>query len=161
MTTLDWIFAGVLLLSLLLGAWRGLVYEVLSVMAWAASFFIAQWFAPQASSLIGLESLSEPVRYALAFVLVFVAVVFVGGLIAALVKRMVEAVGLRPIDRMLGAVFGVVRGLILLLAATVVMDMTSLKSVAWWRDSVGAPVLTSALDRLKPLFPAAFAQYLH
>lgn len=161
MTPLDWTFAGALLLSLLLGAWRGLVYEVLSVMAWAAAFFIAQWFAPQAVGLLGLESLADPVRYALAFVLVFVAVVFTAGLIAALVKRLVEAVGLRPIDRMLGAVFGVVRGLILLLAATVVMDLMPLSGAAWWRDAASTPTLRAVLVGLKPLFPAAFAQYLH
>ncbi|CAM3336149.1 CvpA family protein [Polaromonas hydrogenivorans] len=160
MTPLDWILAGVLVFSLLLGAWRGLVYEVLSVLGWAASFYAAQWFAPQVALLLPWQSASEPVRYAAAFALVFIAAVFVAGLLAALLKSLVDAIGLRPVDRTLGAAFGVLRGMILLLAATVVMDMTALKSSAWWQESIGAQTLTATLTGLKPMLPGQFAKYL-
>ncbi|MDB5778607.1 MAG: Colicin production protein [Polaromonas sp.] len=157
---LDWILAGVLFFSLLLGAWRGLVYEVLSVLGWAASFYAAQWFAPQVAPLLPWQSATEPVRYAAAFVLVFIAALFAAGLLAALLKRLVDAIGLRPVDRTLGAAFGVLRGLILLLAATVVVDMTALKSSGWWQESIGAQTLTAALASLKPMLPEPFASYL-
>src|SRR5690349_8303229 len=49
MAALDWAFACVLLVSLAIGAWRGLVYEVLSVLGWIVAFVLAQWFAPQVS----------------------------------------------------------------------------------------------------------------
>ncbi|WP_426145007.1 CvpA family protein [Polaromonas sp. DSR2-3-2] len=160
MTTLDWILAGLLFFSLLLGAWRGLVYEVLSVLGWAASFYAAQWFAPQVALLLAWQSATEPMRYAAAFVLVFIAALFVAGLLAALLKRLVDAIGLRPVDRTLGAAFGALRGLILLLAATVVMDMTALKSSDWWQESVGAQTLTAVLASLKPMLPEQFARYL-
>jgi membrane protein required for colicin V production len=160
-TTLDWVLGGVLLFSLLLGAWRGLVYEVLSVLGWAVSFYVAQWFAPRAALLLPLQSASEPVRYAAAFVLVFIAAVFAAGLLAFLLKKLVEAIGLRPVDRTLGAAFGVLRGVILLLAATVVMDMTALRSSPWWQESRGANVLTATLQGLKPLLPEPFARYLN
>ena len=160
MTTLDWILAGLLFFSLLLGAWRGLVYEVLSVLGWAASFYAAQWFAPQVALLLPWQSATEPMRYAAAFVLVFIAALFVAGLLAALLKRLVDAIGLRPVDRTLGAAFGALRGLILLLAATVVMDMTALKSSDWWQESVGAQTLTAVLASLKPMLPEQFARYL-
>lgn len=157
---LDWILAGVLFFSLLLGAWRGLVYEVLSVLGWAASFYVAQWFAPQVALLLAWKTATEPMRYAAAFVLVFIAALFAAGLLAALVKRLVDAIGLRPVDRTLGAAFGALRGLILLLAATVVMEMTALKSSAWWQESIGAQTLTAALTSLKPMLPEPFARYL-
>ena len=160
MTTLDWILAGVLVFSLLLGAWRGLVYEVLSVLGWAASFYAAQWFAPQVALVLPWPSATEPVRYAAAFVLVFIGALFAAGLLAALLKRLVDAIGLRPVDRTLGAAFGVVRGMILLLAAAVVMDMTALKSSSWWQESAGAQMLTAALASLKPMLPEQFARYL-
>lgn len=161
MTTLDWVLAGVLFFFLLLGAWRGLVYEVLSVLGWAASFYVAQWYAPHAATLLPLQSASEPVRYAAAFVLVFIAAVFAAGLLAFLLKKLVEAIGLRPVDRTLGAAFGLLRGMILLLAATVVMDMTALKSSVWWQESRGASVLTATLQGLKPALPEQFAKYLN
>jgi membrane protein required for colicin V production len=158
---LDWILLGVLLFSMVLGAWRGLVYEVLSVLGWAVSFYVAQWFAPQVVTLLPLQSASAPVRYAVAFVLIFIAAVFAAGLLAFLLKKLIEAIGLRPVDRTLGAAFGLVRGLILLLAATVVMDMTALRSSNWWQESQGAAVLTATLKGLKPVLPAQFAKVLN
>ena len=160
MTTLDWALLGVLGLSMLLGAWRGLVYEVLSVMGWAVSFFAAQWFAPSVAAILPLQSVSEPVRYAAGFVLVFVGVLVVCSLLTVAIKKLVQAVGLRPIDRTLGAGFGILRGLILLLAATVVVNMTALKNSAWWQESSGAGVLNTALISIKPMLPEQFAKYL-
>ena len=160
MTTLDWALLGVLVLSMLVGAWRGLVYEVLSVMGWAISFFAAQWFAPGVAGMLPLQSLSAPVRYAAAFVLVFIGVLVVCSLLTVAIKKLVQAVGLRPIDRTLGAGFGMLRGVILLLAATVVMNMTAFKSSAWWQESAGAGVLTTTLITIKPMLPAQFAKYL-
>lgn len=161
MTVLDLILTGVLVFSLLLGAWRGLVYEVLSVLGWAVSFYAAQWFAPQVATWLPLQSASNALRYAAAFVLVFIAAVFVAGLLAALLKKLVNAIGLRPVDRTLGAAFGVLRGVIMLLVATVVVNMTALKSSDWWMASKGAPVLTATLGSLKPLLPEQFANYLN
>lgn len=160
-TTLDWVLGGVLFFSLLLGAWRGLVYELLSVLGWAASFYVAQWFAPQVATLLPLQSASEPVRYAAAFVLVFIAAVFAAGLLAFLLKKLIDSIGLRPVDRTLGALFGVLRGAILLLAATVVMNMTALHSSLWWQESSGAQLLTASLTQLQPLLPEQFAKYLN
>jgi membrane protein required for colicin V production len=158
---LDWILLAVLLFSILLGAWRGLVYELLSVLGWVASFFVAQWAAPRVVGLLPLQSASEPVRYAAAFLLVFIAAVFAAGLLAFLLKKLVQAIGLRPVDRTFGAAFGLVRGLILLLAATVVIDMTALKTSAWWLESDGAAVLTVTLRGLKPMLPEQFAKVLN
>ena len=160
MTTTDWILLAVLVFSMLVGAWRGLVYEVLSVLGWAVSFYAAQYFAPQVASWLPLQASSETVRYAAAFVLVFVAAVFTAGLLAFMVKKLVAAIGLRPVDRTMGAAFGLVRGVILLLAAAVVMDMTALKNSAWWQESKGALLLTVTLTGLKPVLPEQFAKYL-
>ena len=160
MTTLDWALVGVLLLSMLIGAWRGLVFEVLSVVGWAMSFFTAQWFAPTVSSMLPLESAGQPVRYAVAFGLVFIGVLIACGLLTVAIKKLVQAVGLRPIDRTLGAGFGLMRGMILLLAATVVINMTAMKNSSWWQESAGAGVLTTALTNIKPMLPEQFAKYL-
>jgi len=156
----DWILLGVLVFSMLLGAWRGLVYEVLSVLGWVVSFFVAQWFAPDLAARLPVQSAADPVRYAAAFVLIFIASVFAAGLLAFLLKKLVAAVGLAPVDRVLGAAFGVLRGVVLLLAATVVIDMTALKTSEWWRESKGAPVLAATLKAIKPVLPEQFAKYL-
>src|SRR5688500_332079 len=140
MATLDWVFLAVLAASFLLGAWRGLVYEVLSVISWIAAFILAQWLAPEVAAMLPMGGASEPVRYAAGFVLVFIGVLFAGGLLAWGIKKMVEAVGLRPVDRTLGAGFGLIRGAILLMALAAVINMTPLKGAAWWTESDGAAV---------------------
>ena len=160
MTVVDWILLAVLLVSLLLGAWRGLVYELMSMIGWIAAFILAQWWAPEVAERLPMSSATEPVRYAAAFVLVFVAGAFAGGFLAWLTRKLVEAIGLRPVDRTLGAAFGLVRGLVLLLALAVVMDMTPMKSSPWWQASVGAGLLSAALKGLKPVLPEAFGKYL-
>ncbi|HEY1104414.1 MAG TPA: CvpA family protein [Burkholderiaceae bacterium] len=160
MAALDWILLAVLGASMLLGAWRGLVYEMLSVAAWVAAFFLAQWFAPAAAEWLPMAGAAEPVRYAAGFVLVFVAAVFAGGLVAWLLKKLVEALGLRPVDRTLGMLFGLLRGLVLLLAVTVVVGMTPLQGSPWWQQSAGAGMLVAALKNLKPVLPEAFGRHL-
>jgi len=100
------------------------------------------------------------VRYAAGFVLVFVLSLFAGGLVAFLIRKLVAAVGLRPVDRVLGAAFGLVRGVVILLVLTVVVGMTPLVKGVWWQESTGASVSTVALQGLKPVLPEEFGKYL-
>ena len=157
----DWGLLAVLGLSMLLGLWRGLVFEVLSVLGWIAAFFLAQWFAPKVAALLPLSSLSQPIRFAAAFVLTFIVAVFGAGMLASLLKKMVAAVGLRPVDRLLGGIFGLVRGLVLLLVVAVAMGLTPLKDSPWWQESAGAPMLSAVLKGLKPALPEQFSRYLN
>jgi membrane protein required for colicin V production len=160
MTFVDWTLLGILGLSLVIGIWRGLVYEVLSVFVWIAAFVLAQWFAPDVAAKLPMAGTVQSLRYAAGFVLVFVGTAFVAGLFVQLIKKMVAVVGLRPVDRTLGAVFGLLRGAILLLAIAVVMNMTALRSQADWQASQGATMLTELLTKLKPLLPQDFGKYL-
>ena len=147
--------------SALLGAWRGLVYEVVSVLGWIASFVLAQWFAPQAAAWLPLlQGASEAMRYAAGFVLIFVLAAFAAGLLAWLTKKLVAAIGLRPVDRTLGAVFGLARGVVVLLAFAVVAGMTAWHDAAWWQASRGAALLVVALKGIKPVVPEDFGKYL-
>lgn len=160
MAALDWVFLAVLASSLLLGAWRGLVFEVLSVLSWIAAFVLAQWLAAPVGGWLPMGGAAEPLRYAAGFALVFVGAVFAGGLLAWGTSQLVQAVGLRPADRALGALFGLVRGLVLMLAVAVVVNMTALRTAQWWTESAGAGVSTAALRGLKPVVPEGFGQYL-
>jgi membrane protein required for colicin V production len=160
MATLDWVVLALLGVSLLVGALRGLVYEVLSVLSWIAAFVLAQWLGPEVATLLPMSGAAEPLRYAAGFALVFIVAVFAGSLLAWLTKKLVEAVGLRPADRALGAMFGLVRGLVLVLALAVVVNLTALKASGWWVESVTAGVSTAALRGLKPVLPEEFGRHL-
>jgi len=159
-TSTDWILLAILLASLVMGAWRGLVYEVMSVIGWLAAFVLAQWFAADVAARLPMQSAGDSLRYAAGFVLVFIASVFVAGLISAMLRKVITVIGLRPVDRLLGAGFGVFRGVILLLALTVVLQLTSMTQNDWWQQSKGGPVLTALLKGLKPILPERFGAYL-
>lgn len=160
MPVLDWIFGAVLLASLALGFWRGLVYEILSLISWLGAFVLAQWLAPGLAQKLPMSGAAEPVRYAAAFVIVFIAAVFVGGLLAVLARKLLALAGLAPTDRTLGALFGLTRGMVVLLAATLVIVMTPLQTGQWWQESAGARIATGLLKGLKPVLPEKFGSYL-
>lgn len=157
----DWVLLGVLLASLLVGLWRGLVYEVLSLAGWVGAFILAQWLAADVVAFLPfLKEAAAQVKYALAFALVFVATLFAAGLLSWLVKKLVETVGLRPVDRALGGIFGLARGMVLLLALTVVLQLMGLTSEAWWQNATGPGWLDMTLKGLKPLLPQELVDYL-
>ncbi len=160
MTALDWIFVLALLASIALGVWRGFVYEVLSVLNWLLALVLAQWLGDDVGRLLPLSGNAEALSPIAGFVLVFVASVFAGGLLVWGLPKLLERAGLRPVDRVLGGVFGALRAGILVLALTVLVLMTPLKSQAWWADSLVADTSVWMLKRLKPVLPVSVGKYL-
>lgn len=159
-TLVDCIFSAILIVSLLLGAWRGLIFEVLSAVNWITAFFLAQWFALDMARNLPLAGFSEMFRYAAGFIVVFVLVVFAGSLLARLVQRLFAAIGLQPADRALGAVFGLLRGFAVLLASTVVLSMTPFKTSELWVESFSVGVSLAVLKGLQPVLPEEFGRHL-
>lgn len=160
MGVLDWIFGAVLLASVLLGAWRGLVFEVLSLLSWVAAFVLAQWFAADVGARLPMGGASDLMRYAAGFVLLFVVTIMAGGLVAALFKKVMSSVGLRPADRVLGAVFGAGRGVLVLLLAALLLAMTPMKDSPMWQESVGARLCLGVLLQLKPVMPKELEPFM-
>jgi membrane protein required for colicin V production len=160
LTAVDWILLAVLSLSLLLGVWRGLVQEVLSLAGWVVAFYVSQIYAPAAAAQLPMQGSSEMLRYAAGFVVVFVGVLVATVLVSWLVKKLLSAVGLGPLDRLLGSVFGLLRGVMVLLAITVVVGMTPLHASEAWQKAQGPRWLESFLHVLKPVLPADFGKYL-
>ena len=157
----DWLLLGVLAGSMVLGFWRGLVYEVLSLAGWLAAFLAAQWFAEDALGFLPfVQGAPKSVQYAVAFVGVFVATLFASGLLSWLIKKLVETVGLRPVDRSLGALFGLARGVVVLLVVTVLLQLLGMASEPWWQEAQGPVWLDTAIKGLKPLLPEKFGAFL-
>ena len=157
---LDWIAVAVVVASMLVGAWRGLVVEVMSVVSWAVAFVLAQWFAPDVAMKLPMAGAGESVRYAAGFVLVFVATLFAGALIGFLVSKLLSVVGMGAINRLLGSLFGLLRAFLLILAATAVVGMTPWKTSDSWQASVSVHWATAVLKVLKPVLPQEFGKYL-
>lgn len=158
MTVFDYAVLAIVAASILLGAWRGLVSEVLALAAWVAALLAGRALAPEMAPVFG-EWLQEPaLRYAAAFVAIVVAVLVAAALLRLALSKLLRAIGLGPLDRFLGAVFGVARGVLVVLLCVLIGGLTVLPQQAWWRQAWLAPPLETAVLAAKPWLPAAVAK---
>jgi membrane protein required for colicin V production len=151
---------GVLLLSVLVGLWRGLVFELLSLAGWIAAWIAAQWFAPEASAWVPIGTPGSALNLGATFALVFIAALIVWSIAARLVRMLLRATPLSGIDRLLGAVFGLARGVVLLLVVAMVVSLTPFGRSPQWRASVGALWLHDAVRAVTPMLPPPWSRHL-
>jgi membrane protein required for colicin V production len=157
---LDWTLLAVMLVSMVVGLVRGFVFESLSLAGWVVAWFGAQWAAPLLAPSLPVGGPGTPLNHGAAFALAFVAALIVWALLARLVRMMIHATPLSVIDRLLGAGFGLLRGLVILLAVVSVVAMTPVAKAGAWQASQGAQILSKTLQALKPLLPQSAARLL-
>jgi membrane protein required for colicin V production len=156
----DALLLGVLFVSTILGLVRGLVFEMLSVAGWFAAYFAAQWLAPEVAPYIPVGEPGSSVNYGVAFAVTFIGALIVWGLAARLLRMLIRATPLSLLDRLLGAGFGFIRGMIVLLTLATVVGLTPLMKSAAWQQSIGAVWLNSVLRGLKPMLPPGISKHL-
>jgi membrane protein required for colicin V production len=157
---IDWALLAVLLLSVVVGLWRGLVFELLSLAGWVVAFFAAQWFAPSVAPMLPFGTPGSALNFALAFAVTFVVAMLLWAIASKLIRLLLHATPLQPLDRLLGAVFGVLRALVLLLVVTTLVLLSPMRSSAAWKQSHGAAWLVALFHGLKPMLPASLAEHL-
>jgi membrane protein required for colicin V production len=163
MPPLSWVdltLLGVLLLSLGLGLWRGFVLEVLALAGWVVAYFAALWLGPTWAPHLPLGEPGSGLNQAAGFAAAFIAVLVGWGLASRVLRMLVSATPLRGADRVLGAAFGLLRGVLLLMLVAVVVAQTPAAKSPQWHQSQGAQWLAVALQGVKPLLPPDLAQYL-
>jgi membrane protein required for colicin V production len=132
----DWAIIVVVVLSVLISLVRGFVKEALSLLVWivafAVAFFFSERLAPMLGNLVELPSL----RYLAAFAILFVCTLIVGSIVNFLIVQLVRMTGLSAIDRLLGMMFGVCRGvLIALLILIFLPKIIPVEQDPWWQQS--------------------------
>jgi membrane protein required for colicin V production len=163
MDTLTWVdlsLLGVLLLSLVLGLWRGFVLEVLALAGWVVAYFAAQWLTPTWSRHVPAGEPGSSLNHAATFAIAFIAVLVAWGLASRVLRMLINATPLRGADRVLGAAFGLARGVLLLMALATVVALTPAATSPEWHRSQGVQWLAVALQGIKPLLPPDIAHFL-
>lgn len=160
MNWLDYTIIGVLVVSMVWSALRGVVREIISLGGWIIAFLAANLFAGPLATHLPQAIPGEGVRTLVAFLAIFVFALICSAFVGMLMTKLVSAIGLGGMDKALGALFGLARGGLLIMAAVLVAGLTSAPSQAWWKESwSGAPLRQAALA-LKPWLPDSFAQRL-
>lgn len=149
MTVLDYIILGVLLFSAVAGIIRGFLREICSLISWILAFWLAWHYGPSLEPHLGGALASEPVRTWAARALIFILVLMVGAAVGALVNHLARVSLFSGIDRMLGFLLGVFRGLVILGLAAMICHAVRLDTEPAWRESRLVPYVESVANVLR------------
>ena len=148
-----------LALSVFVGLMRGVVFELLSLAGWFAAYFAGRWFTPVFQSTIHIGEPGSALNYGATFACVFLAALVLWSLGARLIRAMIRATPLSVLDRMFGAGFGLLRGMLVLLLVAAVVSVSPLARSAAWQRSQGAVWLNALLHELRPVFTNEASQH--
>lgn len=159
MTTLDFLVGGILLFSMLVGLFRGLTKEVVSLAAWVLAFLAAKSLAADVAPLLPASD-APGLQHAAALVLIFLLVLIAASLIGYLLRKLVDFSGLGVYDRFLGAVFGLSRGLIAVVGLALVASLTAVPKTQFWQTALCHQQLQKAVLLSKPWLPKDMAAHV-
>ena len=160
MTGFDFVLLAILAISIVLGLLRGLLKEVLSLVAYASAFLAAIWWGPTVSEWFA-QWITQPfVNMALAYLGVFIAVLLSIGMINMTLATLLSKTGLTPADHGLGAMFGLVRGVLFVLVLVTLAGYTPLPNEPWWKDAMFSKQVVGVVQQIKLRLPPPANEWL-
>lgn len=149
----DLAFLMLAFLSVAIGAWRGFIFESLSVLGWVLGVGAAFALGPTVGGWIPVDSLGDSVRRVLGMLAVLILVVFLSSMLASLGRQSAKKLGLRAADRLVGGLFGLLRIALVGVVIAVAVHALQWRNEVWWDSSVLAPWLDSARLELAAMLP--------
>lgn len=161
LTFFDYAVMAILALSAVVGAWRGLVSEVVALFSWLVALAAAWFWSPLAARILAGSIVDDGWRHVAGFALIFLGVLLLAGLLRYLLRKLIRTLGLRPVDRLFGLFFGIVRGVVIVLALFLGGKLIGLAQDPSWRNSLFAPQIDAAIHtHLLPLLPPELNKHL-
>lgn len=158
MTLVDLAVAVIMGLSVLLSVIRGLTREVLALAAWVVAFLAANLLAAEVAPWLQGAIATEGLRLLAGFVGVFLVALILMSVLAMLASKLVKNAGLGLEDRLLGGVFGLARGLLVVMIIVLLAGLTTLPRHAVWRNAMLSEPLEGLAGRIKVWLPAELSQ---
>ncbi|CAG0910701.1 unnamed protein product [Cyprideis torosa] len=155
----DIVVLSIIGLSMIIGLFRGFLKESISLATWIIGIWVGLTFStPVAERLpLGVESLT--VKTIAAFFIIFVVVLIAGGIVNYIAGQMVDKTGLGGTDRMLGLVFGVLRGGLLVSVLVLLANLTNMPAESWWKESASLPYFDEVALWIKGMLPESVASH--
>lgn len=160
MTIFDYLVLFVLACSVVISTLRGLVKEMLSLLSWVVGFFVANAYCEQFAQMLPDMIPGRSGRLIVAFLALFIGVKLLMMLLNMAIDAIVKASGLVLVDRGLGGLFGLARGMVIVLAAVLVCGTTALPEQPFWRQALLSPLAETAARTALPLLPGSMARYV-
>ncbi len=158
MTAFDYVVITILVASVVVSVVRGLVKEVISLVTWLVAFVVANRAGPDVAALLPSSVPDGTMRLVAGFAIAFVGVLVLGALVNFAIAHIIRALGLRIVDRGLGGVFGLARGVVIVMTLVILAGLTGLPHEPVWRDAVLSGVAESAVRTVKPWLPDPWAR---
>lgn len=155
----DWSIIAIISLSSLFSLKRGFVKEALSLVTWIAAFIIARTFNPNLQTLLVDMIDTVVLRAVAAFAILFIGTLIVGAIINNLIAVLVKMTGLSTTDRLLGVIFGVARGIIIVVVTIALLRVTPLVEDTWWKDSIMITKLQVLEQWSRSVFESQFSVF--
>lgn len=147
----------ILLVSTIIGVFRGFIREVLALASWALALFLAYKFCQLAAVYLEPYISQPPLRVAAAFVGIFIIALIVASIVSYILYRLLSIAGISGIDRSLGALFGVARGVVLIAALILAAVYMDFAAQPWWQGAKLVTYFTPVTDMMLSLMPAEVA----
>lgn len=160
MTIFDYLVLFILICSIVISTMRGLVKEILSLLSWVVALFVANAYGEELAKLLPDAIPGNSTRLIVAFIALFIGVRILMALLTLAIDAVVKATGLSVADRGLGGLFGLGRGLVIVLAAVLVCGMTAVPQQAFWKDALFSPMAETAARTVKPFLPGDIARHV-
>ncbi|WP_455384872.1 CvpA family protein [Acidihalobacter prosperus] len=160
MNWVDFLIAGIFLVSIVVSLFRGFVRESISLATWLLAFWIGLAFAERLAVFLPAGIQAPYLRVAVAFGVLFIITLVLGALFNNLVAGLIKRTGLSGTDRALGGLFGVLRGAVAVVILVLFAGMTSLPQESWWHHSYFVPYFQSLAVWVRDFLPAHLAQQI-
>src|SRR5262249_6777348 len=155
----DYCIIAALALSVLMGLWRGFIGEVLALACWVLAFWVAWMFGDKLAAEFTAITLPSA-RLLLGYSVCFVTVLIAGAIVSFLMRKLIAGSGLSGSDRLLGMLFGLLRGLALVTLTVLVLGFTPLPRDPWWKQSQLLPGFQRGAEWLSARLPPEVTKYL-
>jgi membrane protein required for colicin V production len=160
LTVFDYLVLFVLICSVVISTMRGLVKEVLSLLGWVVAFMVANAYGETLATMLPEVLPGNTARLIIAFLALFIGVRLLMMLLTLAIDSVLKASGLSVADRGLGGLFGLGRGMVIVLAVVLLCGMTSIPQQTFWKQALLSPLAETAARTVKPLLPGNFSQHI-
>ncbi len=154
MNAADWFILAVLILSTLLGLVRGFLRETIALLGWLAGLWLAWKFAYLVEPYLGGVLTQPNVRVWVARLIILFVVLLVCSLIGVVLSYFVQHSPFGTIDRSFGALFGLLRGIVMVGLGVIAGQLLQLDTATWWQSSKLMPAAQVLGEWLRQLVEA-------
>lgn len=160
MTAFDYTVLVIVGVSILISLMRGLVREMLSIIGWVLAWYVAKTYAVQLAPLLPADIPTDKLRMMASFLVLFLAVLLLSSLLSLALSGLFQQLGLGWLNRLLGGLFGLARGLLIVSIVVMLAGMTQLPKDARWTNAMFSAPLEALVGAMLPWLPPNIAKHV-